>query len=193
VQGYLREKAYLSVVKEYDAEKGMAKCIQRNKFCVGDAVELISPGMTGRRFIAEEMYNDQHEVWAHIIYNGREGYLMSKFLDIMTQTASDAYAAGSTPAPTYTPLTRGDKSDAVLDMQNRLYQLGYLLDDRDGSYGSKTQTAVKRFQTDAGLEVTGIADSATLELLYSEEAPMTEYAQTTRPEPAATPDPTAAE
>jgi hypothetical protein len=118
------------------------------------------------------------------------GILNGETIDVTTPTSGDPTP---TPAPTYTPLTRGDKSDAVLDMQNRLYQLGYLLDDRDGSYGSKTQTAVKRFQTDAGLEVTGIADSATLELLYSEEAPMTEYAQTTRPEPAATPDPTAAE
>jgi len=109
-------------------------------------------------------------------------------------TVTDNKAATPTPAPTYTPLTRGDKSDAVLDMQNRLYQLGYLLEDRDGDYGSKTQTAIKRFQTDAGLEVTGIADSKTLEILYSDSAPMTEYAQITpSPEPTATPDPNAAE
>ena len=98
-----------------------------------------------------------------------------------------------TPVPekTYTPLQKGDKSDAVLDMQNRLYMLGFLLDDRDGDFGSKTQTAVKLFQQAAGLNASGIADNATLTLLYSDEAPRTEYAQIT-PSPAPTPEPTEA-
>ncbi len=55
VSGYLREKAYLAVAKEYDAENGRALFIQRNKFCVGDAVELISPGKLGRGFDAGRM------------------------------------------------------------------------------------------------------------------------------------------
>jgi len=119
------------------------------------------------------------------------GILNGEQIDV---TDPKSEAPTPTPAPTQAPLTRGDKSDAVLDMQNRLYQLGYLMEDRDGNYGSKTQTAVKKFQTDAGLEVTGIADSKTLEKLYSDDAPMTEYAQIT-PQPAAeaTPDPNAAE
>ena len=99
-------------------------------------------------------------------------------------------ATSPTPAPTpeatYTPLQKGDKSDEVLNLQNRLYMLGFLLDDRDGDFGSKTQTAVKLFQQTAGLEATGIADNATLTLLYSDEAPRTEYAQITpSPAPAA--------
>ena len=89
---------------------------------------------------------------------------------------------------TYTTLSKGDKSDEVLEMQNRLYMLGFLLDDRDGAFGKNTQTAVKMFQQAAGLEVTGIADSETLRLLYSEDAPRTEYAQATP-----TPAPEAAE
>ena len=96
-----------------------------------------------------------------------------------------------TPEPvqqTYATLSRGDKSDEVLEMQNRLYMLGFLLDDRDGAFGSKTQTAVKAFQQAAGLEVTGIADSDTLTRLYADDAPMTEYAQAT-PTPAVTAEP----
>ena len=97
-----------------------------------------------------------------------------------------------TPAATYTPLQKGDKSDEVLEMQNRLYMLGFLLDDRDGDFGSKTQTAVKLFQQTAGLEATGIADNATLTLLYSDDAPRTEYAQITpSPAPTAEPEPEA--
>ena len=98
-------------------------------------------------------------------------------------------ASSPTPTPepvqqTYNTLSRGDKSDEVLEMQNRLYMLGFLLDDRDGAFGSKTQTAVKLFQQAAGLEPTGIADNETLTILYSDDAPRTEYAQIT-PTPAA--------
>ncbi len=46
--GYLREKAYLAVVLEYDAQTGMATFIQRNKVTSGTCAEVISPGMTGR-------------------------------------------------------------------------------------------------------------------------------------------------
>ncbi|MBO5006634.1 MAG: U32 family peptidase [Clostridia bacterium] len=61
VPGYLREKAYLAVAKEYDAASGRALFIQRNKFCVGDEVELISPGKLGRRFTAGRMANTDGE------------------------------------------------------------------------------------------------------------------------------------
>lgn len=116
-----------------------------------------------------------------------------------------------TPEPTpepvnYNTLSKGDKSDEVLDMQNRLYELGFLQDDRDGAFGSKTQTAVKMFQQVAGLPITGIADSATLNALYADDAPRTSNAQPTptpptqyaaepTPEPSAsvTDDPTVGE
>ncbi len=39
------------------------------------------------------------------------------------------------------------------------------------SYGSKTKAAVEAFQKAAGLDVTGVADEATQELLYSDSAP----------------------
>ena len=55
-------------------------------------------------YVLKEVRNGSNEVWAHVIVNGQEGYMMSKFLDVMTQAESDAYAYGSTPAPTYTPL-----------------------------------------------------------------------------------------
>ena len=56
--GYLREKAYLAVAQEYDAGRGMALFIQRNKLSCGDGVELISPGKLGRGFIANEMTDE---------------------------------------------------------------------------------------------------------------------------------------
>lgn len=56
--GYLREKAYLAVAQEYNAGRGMALFIQRNKLSCGDGVELISPGKLGRGFIAKEMTDE---------------------------------------------------------------------------------------------------------------------------------------
>lgn len=99
-----------------------------------------------------------------------------------------------TPAPTatpvvYTSLQKGDKSDAVLKLQDRLYRLGYLNDDRDGAFGGKTQTAVKAFQERAGIEATGIADSATQTQLYSDDAPYA--AGVASPTPSAQPTPEA--
>ena len=101
-------------------------------------------------------------------------------------TVVTAPTASPTPEPaiTYNTLQKGDKNDEVLEMQTRLYQLGFLLDDRDGQFGTKTQTAVKAFQQAAGLEVNGIADNETLTRLYAADAPTTEYAPVT-PTPAA--------
>ena len=96
----------------------------------------------------------------------------------------------ATPAPTpeavtYQTLSKGAKSDAVLALQNRLYELGYLNDDRDGNFGNKTQTAVKLFQSAVGIEATGIADSATQERLFADDAPRNGGAVTPPPATAA--------
>ena len=75
------------------------------------------------------------------------------------------------PAVNYNTLSKGDKSDEVVEMQTRLYELGYLSETPDGAFGGKTQTAVKIFQQVAGLPITGIADNATLTALYADDAP----------------------
>ena len=59
--GYLREKAYLAVCCGYDAESGTAAFIQRNKTSVGEAVEIISPGLPGHGFVIERMAGAQGE------------------------------------------------------------------------------------------------------------------------------------
>lgn len=60
--GYMREKAYLAVAIEDDKEKGLSLFIQRNKLCVGDKAELISPGKFGRAFEISEMYDENMNV-----------------------------------------------------------------------------------------------------------------------------------
>ena len=67
-------------------------------------------------------------------------------------------------------LQKGSKGDEVVKLQKRLNELGYSVGKADGDFGNKTKAAIEQFQGDNGLDVTGIADEKTLELLYSEDA-----------------------
>jgi putative protease len=54
---YLKDKAFLCTVSEFDSERGLAKCIQRNKLSVGDRANILSPGTTGRDIVIGKMYD----------------------------------------------------------------------------------------------------------------------------------------
>lgn len=69
----------------------------------------------------------------------------------------------------------GNQSEDIKAVQQRLVDLGYLkfenpTDSVTDHYGSKTSDAVKTFQEKNGLDATGVADSATLKVLFSAEA-----------------------
>ncbi len=76
-------------------------------------------------------------------------------------TAAPETTTSATTGPPLTPAKEGDKGDAVLALQQRLADLGFGINNPDGSYGKKTAAAVKAFQMVAGLEQTGEADAAT--------------------------------
>ena len=78
----------------------------------------------------------------------------------------------ATPEPTvvYKALSKGDKKQAVKDLQIRLYDLGYFTGLRDGKYGTVTQKSVKMFEQAHGLTVTGVASPEVQELLFSDDA-----------------------
>lgn len=50
-------------------------------------------------------YNDKGEMWTQVIIDNRAGYMQTKFIDMLTQEASDLHArsVGATPVPTFTP------------------------------------------------------------------------------------------
>ncbi len=56
---YLKDRAFLAVVKDYDPATGLATCEQFNKMCIGDRVNLLSPGTTGRDITVEELFDAQ--------------------------------------------------------------------------------------------------------------------------------------
>lgn len=95
--------------------------------------------------------------WAGVIYNGRKGYIRTECLYIGSAS--------------YSQLKTGDTGTGVQALQNRLETLGYFDGVPAGNYGSITTAAVKRFQEQKGLNVTGVANNATQAALYTESAP----------------------
>ena len=88
-------------------------------------------------------------------------YLQGKFSDIAAKVNS---RLGAQVAPQAKVLTKGDNGAAVKELQENLIKLGYNLGSHgaDGSFGSVTQTAVKKFQKDRGLKQDGIVGAQTL-------------------------------
>ena len=56
--GYLREKAYIAVVEDYDKLTGIATLVQRNKFSLGDILEVITPGKVGKSFTVNNLMDE---------------------------------------------------------------------------------------------------------------------------------------
>lgn len=59
--GYLKEKSYLAVVVSYDESTGEALMTQRNKMCMGDSIELLTPGKVGTPLTVCELYDENQE------------------------------------------------------------------------------------------------------------------------------------
>ncbi|MBR5264337.1 MAG: U32 family peptidase [Clostridia bacterium] len=54
---YLKDRAFLAVVKDYDETTGLALCEQFNKMQIGDKANLLSPGTTGRDITVEALFD----------------------------------------------------------------------------------------------------------------------------------------
>lgn len=89
-------------------------------------------------------------------------------------------------APTRAPLLKtGSIGQQVVQLQNRLIELGYLTGDADGQFGPATENAVILFQQQNGLDADGKVGPSTSALLYSDQA----RRFTATPTPAATATP----
>lgn len=66
---------------------------------------------------------------------------------------------------------RGDDGQEVMSIQKRLVELNYSIASIDGDFGPETEAAVKRFQSDRGLEVDGIIGPDTYRALMNKEIP----------------------
>ena len=64
----------------------------------------------------------------------------------------------------------GTSGDEVLQLQQRLFELGYLTTTPDGKFGKDTENAIKRFQQTSGFIDDGYAGPQTRDLLFSDKA-----------------------
>ena len=117
--------------------------------------------------------------------------VLSFALSVGAEPLPAPFPSGSpeaTLAPVYEELGIGDSGDAVKTLQDRLLELGYEIGSADGIYGQKTETAIKQVQIQTGLEVTGIADNETQQVLWTYDAP-TAQPQPTKIKATPTPEP----
>ena len=84
---------------------------------------------------------------------------------IAAKTPSSFYRYGAGGSRSVRSGSGGALSPAVKEAQTLLNQLGYNAGAVDGLMGGKTRTALKEFQGDRGLAVTGLADGQTLKAL----------------------------
>lgn len=90
-----------------------------------------------------------------------------------TQSGGDSSSSATSSLPEGAPsgeLKIGDEGDDVLRLQYRLQELGYLFVPPTGLFAEGTEQCVKDFQLLNGMVVTGVADEATIALLFSDEA-----------------------
>ncbi len=85
------------------------------------------------------------------------------------------------PAVEYHTLRKGDQGIEVATLQRALTELGYLSTASDGIYGTGTMNAVKKFQSDNGLDADGIAGKQTQALLYEKTTVQLEPKATVAP------------
>jgi len=89
--------------------------------------------------------------------------LLCSLLCLALLSAASAEDAG------YRPMQYGDSGENVLLIQEQLQTLGYYEGKITGNYLDGTRDAVLQFQTDYGLEATGMVDGETEALIFSAE------------------------
>lgn len=72
---YIADRPFLCTVTEYDEEKGLAKCYQRNKMTSGEGANLLSPKSFGKDIIIGKMYDTEMNPIESTPHAGMEFYL----------------------------------------------------------------------------------------------------------------------
>ncbi len=100
----------------------------------------------------------KHGNWYKVTYGKLEGYVYASYIEVIKDQQNPDR------------LVKGDKGDAVKDLQKRLKELGYYTASCDGNFGQVTEDAVKAFQKKNGLTQDGVAGKVTLSKLESANA-----------------------
>ena len=105
--------------------------------------------------------------WYKVTYGKYEGYVYASYVKVDGTVPQKGQSSSSS---TDDSLEKGDKGEAVKELQRRLKELGYYSSSIDGSYGDVTVSAVKAFQKKNGLTADGVAGPVTQKKLQSSSA-----------------------
>ena len=136
-----------------------------------DGYQLINAEIAGLSGITIQPGQTQ-VVYKRFVYNDLEDmrYLVVKYyVGGQEQKAYFKLEVGE-PTVNYDRLSSGSRGDAVQALQERLVELGYLDDKADGIFGGNTTNAIRDAQEQAGMEVTGVADNAFQQYIFSSSA-----------------------
>ena len=125
---------------------------------------------------AVKTFQRQHS----LTVDGVAGPKTLKLLYLLSATPTPTAYVPATPTPTPAPtaitrknitvLSSGSRGDAVVQLQERLVELGYYACAADGVYDADEVAAVREFQRKNGLTIDGIAGFNTQIVLYSDAA-----------------------
>lgn len=163
--------------------------VKENKFGLKPFKDSIKPNTP--RFLLTPILPELHEFARPLrqcveVIDGEEYYNVGKLRKVFENIPEEmrldyryylapsasgaAWEAEPTPPP-YAELTIGSRGQAVLDMKQRFYELGYFnttsFNDR---FTDKTAETVKLFEKNNGLPVDGVADPVMLGVLFSDRA-----------------------
>lgn len=146
------------VVPRYVREFGMQASHGCIRLQVEDAEFIAKNCLKGTRvniYRSEELQEDLRQLLYISSYTGENGMSYQEFLGISEND-----------------LGRGSSGTEVLDLQYRLADLGYYDGEMSSAYDNATIAAVKNLQKDLGVADTGIASASLLEVIYSDNAPV---------------------
>lgn len=143
-----------------------------------------------------QVEGEEAKLWYHVKEeSGREGYMLAdllylvrpavlteisesevrKLFPVLSCDPLEDMRDAALPAYTedelaqYGTLTVGTRSNAVLSLKRRLYEMGYFKKPNENkNYTESTAEVIERFQKDVGIPVTGIADPLTQAALFDE-------------------------
>lgn len=143
-----------------------------------------------------QVEDEDGSLWYHIREkSGREGYMLAELLyqlqppqltDMTEEEIRDMFpviafdpledmrdaelpAYSDEELSQYHTLDVGDRSNAVLKLKRRLYEMGYFAKPNENSnYTESTADVIERFQRDVGLPANGVADPLTQAALFDE-------------------------
>lgn len=152
------EKDESTMIQEMVDEFGMPTSHGCMRLRVDDARFIAKECLEGtmvRIYKSEEKNEELRQLLLISSYNCEDGMSYTEFM---------GYSEDS--------LGRGASGTEVEDLQCRLQDLGYFEGETTGGYDTNTVAAVKHLQADLGLMQNGIASGELLDVIYSENAPV---------------------